>query len=134
MQQAAALEALRQEVAMLRQPLPWPFPLPSPPLLLNHAPHPQLPQPTLPPLPQQLVPHPLPQQPQQMPLPSMPHCSDVQLHCGPCIGAAEPETPRLLLRPKGTHAERAVKPLKCICQSASCGVHAMYAVLQQPIA
>ena len=110
MQQAAALEALRQEVAMLRQPLPWPFPLPSPPLLLNHAPHPQPPQPTLPPLQQQQLQqqpglHTLPQQPQQMPLPSLPHCSDVQLHCAPCTGAAEPETPRLLLRPKGMNAQ-----------------------------
>lgn len=103
MQQAAALEALRQEVAMLRQPLPWPFPLPSPPLLLNHAPHPHPPQPTLPPPQQQPAPHPLPQQPQQTPF--TPRCSDVQLHCEPCTSAAEPETPRLLLRPKGDHTE-----------------------------
>jgi hypothetical protein len=105
MQQAAALEALRQEVAMLRQPLPWPFPLPSPPLLLNHASHPQAPLPTLPPPQHQQQPglHALSQQPQQVSPPSMHPLSTVQLHCEPCTGAAEPETPRLLLRPKGDH-------------------------------
>ena len=128
MQQAAALEALRQEVAMLRQPLPWPFPLPSPPLLLNQAVQPQPPQLTLPepPLQQQPVEHPTPQHPprqlsqgphaqqhlQQLALqlqpprlssPLLPPSSSGKLLGVPCTGAVEPETPRLQLRPKGVY-------------------------------
>ena len=103
---------------MLRQPLPWPFPLPSPPLLLNHAPPPQQPQPTLPglPLQQQPIQHPLPQQPQQSTSPSSPNTSSAQRHSEPCTGAAEPETPRLLLRPKGNHVlQQAAGSMDLVC-------------------